>query len=204
MWKFVKHHALELYTALALLWLVCAVLMGELSVIRKLVVIDALLFILHEWEEARFPGGFIDMGVNRMRIAVSDDFKLACRVPAGFFLLLLSILPFVFDEVPMLTMALATFGLCEGLVHTVAVYLFRTKRCYTPGMLTAWLEAIVSGMLMAYLIIHHLGRWYDYVFGPLITLACFGVFQNIMLRLMGISYRDMPKYLKRLFSRTSV
>lgn len=203
MWKSVRHYALEIYTVLALLWVAGAVMAGELSVIQQLVLIDTVLFVLHEWEEARFPGGFIEMGVQRMHLEVSAEFLHDCRLPAGFFLLLLSILPFVFDEVKMLTMALATFGLAEGLVHTVAIRLFRVKRCYTPGLVTAWLETAVSVLLTVYLATNHLGRWYDYVFGPLITLACFGLFQRIMTRLMGVPYRDMPKYLKRLFTRTS-
>lgn len=203
MWKSVRHYALEIYTVLALLWVVGAVMAGGLSVIQQLVLIDAVLFVLHEWEEARFPGGFIETGVQRMQLAVSADFLRDCRLPAGVFLLLLSILPFVFDEVPMLTMALATFGLAEGLVHTVAIWLFRAKRCYTPGLVTAWLEAAVSVLLTVYLAANHLGRWYDYVSGPLIALAGFGLFQRIMTRLMGVPYRDMPKYLKRLLNPTS-
>ncbi len=133
MWKFVKHYALEIYTVIAMLLIVCAAMMGKLSVIQKLVVIDAFLFILHEWEEGHYPGGFANMVASLIQVDVSDETKRASRVPAGI-LLLLSVVPFICDDVPMITMTVATFGIIEGVVHTVGIRLFRMKRFYTPGM----------------------------------------------------------------------
>lgn len=197
MWKFIKNYALEIYTVIAMLLIVCvAVFAGELSVIQKLVVIDALLFILHEWEEGHYPGGFVDMVARLIRKDVSTETKRASRIPAGILLLLLSVLPFVFDDVPMIVMAVATFGIIEGTVHTVGIRLFRTGKFYTPGMATAWLEAAVSILLIVHLAVNHLGEWYDYVFGVIGMFICFGLLQKTMTMMVGINYSDMPKYLK--------
>lgn len=201
MWKFVKHYALEIYTVAAMLLIVCAAMMGELSVIQKLVVIDAFLFILHEWEEGHYPGGFADMVASLIQVDVSDETKRASRVPAGILLLLLSIVPFICDDVPMITMVVATFGIIEGVVHTVGIRLFRMKRFYTPGMVTAWLELAVSVLMIAWLVHNHLGQWYDYLFGPLIMFICFGMLQKTMTLMVGVNYSDMPKYLKQQWQK---
>ena len=199
--KFIKFYALEIYTVLAMLFIVCTAMMGELSVIQKLVVFDAFLFILHEWEEGHYPGGFINLIAELTQINPSDEIKRASRIPAGILLLLLSIVPFIYHDVPMITMVVATFGIIEGFVHTMGIRLFRMKHFYTPGAATAWLELVVSILLISYLVINNLGHWYDYVFGPIIMFVCFGMLQKTMTLMVGINYSDMPKMIKRQWNK---
>lgn len=199
--RFIKHYALEIYTVLAMLFIVCAAMMGELSVIQKLVVIDAFLFILHEWEEGHYPGGFVNLVASLIDIQVDEETKRASRIPAGILLLLLSIVPFIYHNVPMITMVVATFGIIEGYVHTMGIRLFRMKKFYTPGAVTAWLELVVSVLMITYLVTNHLGHWYDYVFGPVIMFICFGTLQKTMTLMVGINYSDMPKMIKSQWNR---
>ncbi len=199
--KFIKHYALEIYTVLAMAFIVYTAMLGELSFIQKLVVFDAFLFILHEWEEGHYPGSFVNMITELIGVEVSEETKRASRIPAGILLLMLSIIPFVFDNVPLVTMAVATFGIIEGFVHTIGIRLFHTKRFYTPGMVTAWLELVVSGLMIAYLVANHLGQWYDYLFGPIIMFLCFGTLQKTMTLMVGINYGDMPKMIRRQWKR---
>ncbi len=199
--KFIKHYALEIYTVLAMAFIVYAAMLGELSFIQKLVVFDAFLFILHEWEEWHYPGGFVNMITELIGVEVSEETKRASRIPAGILLLLLSIVPFVFDNVPLVTMAIVTFGFIEGFVHTIGIRLFHTKRFYTPGMVTAWLELVVSGLMIAYLVANHIGQWYDYLFGPIVMILCFGTLQKTMTLMVGINYGDMPKMIRRQWKR---
>ncbi|MBQ3312692.1 MAG: hypothetical protein IJG74_02705, partial [Prevotella sp.] len=70
----------------------------------------------------------------------------------------------------------------------------------TPGAATAWLELVVSILLISYLVINNLGHWYDYVFGPIIMFICFGMLQKTMTLMVGINYSDMPKLVKRQWS----
>ena len=184
-----------------MLFIVCAAMMGELSVIQKLVVIDAFLFILHEWEEGHYPGGFVNLVASLIDIQVDEETKRASRIPAGILLLLLSIVPFIYHNVPMITMVVATFGIIEGFVHTMGIRLFRMKKFYTPGAVTAWLELVVSVLMITYLVTNHLGHWYDYVFGPVIMFICFGTLQKTMTLMVGINYSDMPKMIKSQWNR---
>ena len=200
MTKFIKFYALEIYTVLAMLFIVYTAMLGELSVIQKLVVIDAFLFILHEWEEGHYPGGFLKLITGMVQINPSDEIKRASRIPAGILLLLLSIVPFIYHDVPMITMIVATFGIIEGFVHTMGIRLFRSKHFYTPGAATAWLELVVSGLMIAHLVTNHLGQWQDYIFGPIIMFICFGMLQKTMTLMVGINYSDMPKMVKRQWS----
>ena len=200
MTKFIKHYALEIYTVLAMSFIVYAAMLGELSVIQKLVVIDAFLFILHEWEEGHYPGGFINLITGMIQKDVDDETKRASRIPAGILLLLLSVVPFVYDDVPMITMDVATFGIIEGFVHTMGIRLFHMKCFYTPGAATAWLELVISGLMIAHLVTNNLGQWQDYVFGPIIMFVCFGMLQKTMTLMVGINYGDMPKMVKRQWS----
>ena len=199
--RFIKYYALEIYTVLALSFIVAAAVIGNLSTVQKLVVVDALLFVLHEWEEGHYPGGFIKLISGLVGIKVDDEMSRASRIPAGILLLTLSIVPFVFDTTPLITIAVATFGFIECFVHTMGIRLFRMKRFYTPGMVTAWLEFVVSVMMITYLAVNDIARWYDYVFGPLLMIVCFGLLQKTMTLMVGIRYSDMPKMIRTQWTR---
>lgn len=199
--RFIKYYALEIYTVLALSFIVAAAVIGNLSTVQKLVVVDALLLVLHEWEEGHYPGGFIKLISGLVGIKVDDEMSRASRIPAGILLLTLSIVPFVFDTAPLITIAVATFGFIECFVHTMGIRLFRMKRFYTPGMVTAWLEFVVSVMMITYLAVNDIARWYDYVFGPLLMIVCFGLLQKTMTLMVGIRYSDMPKMIRRQWTR---
>lgn len=199
--RFIKYYALEIYTVLALSFIVAAAVIGNLSTVQKLVVVDALLFVLHEWEEGHYPGGFIKLISGLVGIKVDDEMSRASRIPAGILLLTLSIVPFVFDTTPLIIVAVATFGFIECFVHTMGIRLFRMKRFYTPGMVTAWLEFAVSVMMITYLAVNDIARWYDYVFGPLLMIVCFGLLQKTMTLMVGIRYSDMPKMIRTQWMR---
>ena len=199
--RFIKYYALEIYTVLALSFIVTTAVIGNLSTVQKLVVVDALLFVLHEWEEGHYPGGFIKLISGLVGIKVDDEMSRASRIPAGILLLTLSIVPFVFDTTPLIIVAVATFGFIECFVHTMGIRLFRMKRFYTPGMVTAWLEFVVSVMMIAYLAVNDIARWYDYVFGPLLMIVCFGLLQKTMTLMVGIRYSDMPKMIRTQWKR---
>lgn len=194
--KFIKHYALEIYTVFALVFVVFTAMMGELSVVQKLVVIDSVIFILHEWEEGRYPGGFVDMIAGMLQREISLETKLASRIPAGILLLTFSIVPFIYHETPLFTMVLVAFGFFETFAHTMGTRLFHTSHFYTPGLVTALMELVVSIVMLTYLITNQLGHWQDYVFGPLIMFVCYIILQRTMTLMVGVKYSEMPKLIK--------
>ena len=77
-----------------MLILVVAGIMGDLSVIQKFVLVYIFLFILHEWEEGKYPGGFVDLISSMIEIDVNEEQRKASRIPTGTLLLLFTIVPF--------------------------------------------------------------------------------------------------------------
>ncbi len=197
MGKFIKHYALEIYTVLAMLFMVITSMMDGLSDVQRFVVVFNFLFILHEWEEGAYPGGFIDLISGLIERELTDDLRRASRIPTSILLISITLVPFIFDDNAMFAVSIATFGIFEGLVHTLGIKLFRLKRMYTPGMATAWLEAATGIFLLWYLANNHLAFWYDYVLGIIIFFATFVTMQKTLTMMVGIRYRDMPRMLKK-------
>ncbi|MBR1835419.1 MAG: HXXEE domain-containing protein [Bacteroidales bacterium] len=195
--KFIKHYALEIYTVLAMFFLVYAAMMDGLSVVQRFVVLFNFLFILHEWEEGVYPGGFIDLISSLIEKEVTDDLRRASRIPTGILLVSITLVPFIFDKTPMFAVSIATFGIFEGFVHTMGIRLFRLKRKYTPGMATAWIEAVTGIVLLVFLASKHLAAWYDYVGGIVVFFAAFVTMQKSLTMMVGIRYRDMTRLLKK-------
>lgn len=201
MGKFIRRYALEIYTVLAMLFMVVTSFMIVLSTIRLFVVVFNFLFILHEWEEGAYPGGFVDLISSLIEVDLTDDLRRASRIPTGVFLIAVTLLPFIFDSIPLFSVTIAVFGCFEGFVHVMGIKIFGLKKKYTPGMVTALMEAVVGIGLICYLAVNHLAAWYDYVGGILLFFICFASMQKTLTLMVGIRYRDMPKLIKKQIKR---
>ena len=200
MWRFAKHYALEIYTVIAMLLIVCvAVFMGELTAIQKFVVFLSFLFILHEWEEGRYPGGFLDLiSEHVLQMDVDKETKLGSRLVTGVFLFVMTVVPFIWgDAIPLFVVTLAVFSIFEGCVHIAGIKLFQLSKPYTPGMVTAEIELVTAVALIVYLAANHLAAGYDYVFAPFVFIACFAVMQRSLMGMIGLCYKDMFAIMKK-------
>ena len=194
-----KHYALEIYTVIAMLLItLVAIFIPELTDIQKFVVFMSFIFILHEWEEGKYPGGFLDLIIQLLQRNVDDETARASRLVTSVLIFALTIVPFFFgDGYPMFAVAVATFCIFEGFIHIFGIRIFRLKRFYTPGLVTAEVEAATGIALIVYLAVNHLAAWYDYVCGPFIFLACFACMQRTLMSMVGrLHYKDMPKLIK--------
>ena len=200
MCKFIKHYALEIYTVIALLLIVCvAIFMNDLSVTQKVIVFLSFIYVLHEWEEGRYPGGFLDLiSANVLQMDVDEETKLGSRLITGIFLFVITLIPFFLgDTFPIFVVAIAVFSIFEGCIHIVGIRMFHTSKPYTPGMVTAEIELVTGIALITYLAINHLSAWYDYAFGPLVFIACFAIMQRSLMAMIGFRYKDMFAILKK-------
>ncbi|MBQ9405807.1 MAG: hypothetical protein IJU37_03590 [Desulfovibrio sp.] len=197
MTKFLKHYALEIYTVLSMMLLLVGGLLDNLTVIQKYTLVYAFLFILHEWEEGHYPGGFIDMISALICINPSDEIRRASRIPTGILLLTFTYVPFVLKDNVVAILVVAFLGVLEGCVHIAGIRLWHQKRPYTPGMVTAEMELIVSVALFFYLSRNGLAVWTDYMFGFAIMFACFVVMQKTLTMMVGIRYSDIPKMIRK-------
>lgn len=194
MLKFMKLYALEIYTVITMLLIVLvAIFMPQLTVIQSFTVFFSFLYILHEWEEGRYPGGFLDLiQANILQMELDKETKLGSRIITGVFLLVFSLVPFFWgDAIPMFALAMATFCIFEGCIHIAGIKLLRTGKPYTPGMVTAEIEAVTAIALVVYIAVNHLAAWYDYVCAPFVFLACFACMQRALMATIGLRYKDM-------------
>ena len=199
-----KNYALEIYTVITMLLIVCvAIFMGELTVIQKFMVFLSFLYILHEWEEGHYPGGFIDlMTTNVLQRDVDTETKSGSRLITGVFLWVFSIVPFFYGEaIPIFVVATAAFCIFEGVVHIASIKVLRTGKPYTPGMVTAEIELVTGIALIVYLASNHLAHWYDYTFGPFLFIACFAMMQRTLMAMIGMRYKDMFAAVKKRFGK---
>ena len=207
MGKFIKHYALEIYTVLGMAFMVATSFMGDLSPIQRFVVCFNFLFILHEWEENAYPGGFLNLITQVIERDVNEETKRASRIPTGVLLITLTLLPFFFDGIALFSVSIAVFSIFECFIHIMGIKIFGLKKKYTPGMVTALFEGALGVALIVYLAVNHLAVWYDYVGGFFLFLALFMCMQKTLTLMVGMRYRDLPvlmrKQLRRMRERKS-
>lgn len=200
-----KHYALEIYTVIAMLLItLVAMFVDNLTVIQQFAVWLSFLCILHEWEEGRYPGGFLDLiQANVLQRDLDEETKRGSRLVTAVFIFAMTIVPFYFgDRYPILAVAPATFCIFEGLIHVAGIKIFGMKRPYTPGLVTAEVELVSGVCLIVYLAVNHLGAWYDYTFGPFVFIACFVCMQRSLVAMVGgLSYKDILANVKKRFSK---
>ena len=200
--RFIKYYALEIYTVLSMILLVVAGVIGDLSVIQKYVLVYTFLFILHEWEEMKYPGGFAENIAEIIEFDLTESYKRASRIYTSILLLAFTLTPFFAHQYPITILPLAFLGVLEGIVHIVAIKIFRCPKPYSPGMVTAELQFATSIALFVYLIQNNVLVWSDYLIGLAVMLCGFVIMQKCITNMIGMKYSDVPKKIgKRLFQR---
>ena len=166
------------------------------SLTQEMLVAYVFLFTLHEWEENRFPGGFVNIMEGMIGKKFSEDAKELSHIPVIILLLLIHIIPYFLDSVVFLTLIPVFLGVFEGLVHTMGVKLSKSKKFYTPGMGTAYMMLALSVFNIYYLITNKMITGKDCLLGIVCMFVSFAVMQNRVLAINGISYKDMLNIIK--------
>ena len=199
--KFIEYYALEIYTVISMAVLTAAGLAGGMSMIQKAMLVYIFLFVLHEWEEMKYPGGFADYIAKMLGIEINEEIKRASRIPTSILLLTFTLVPFFLRDYPLALLPIAFLGLFEGFVHIFAIRLFRCPKFYSPGLVTAELQALFTIGVFACFAKNNTVRPIDYLIGASITVACFMVMQKTITKMVGVRYGDMPKILKRQLAK---
>ena len=78
--KFIRYYSLEIYSVISILFLLIASLIGDLSFTQKAALIYTVLFLLHEWEERVYPGGFFDKFSEVLDVESNEELRRITRV----------------------------------------------------------------------------------------------------------------------------
>lgn len=185
--KLIRYN-LEIFTGIMLIFcLVTLLLWKDMSIVRKLAAGYMLLYVMHEWEEGRFPGGFYDLFFGRVGVEVKGD-KFAMHVPAAVMIIIFTLLPWIFDRIYLLIVPPIGLSLFEGFIHTVGIKLMKTKKPYTPGMVTAWM--MFAFAIYSIIVLPPLGAK-NWLLGIALLLVEFFNMQRTFIHLAGYSYREL-------------
>ena len=195
--KFVKYYSLEIYTVISMIFIVIAGIIGDLSVIQKFILVYTLLFILHEWEEGRYPGGFIERFARVLKIETTDELNHITRVPVSILLLIITIIPFCLHNYIIPVLVTATLGTLEGIIHIIFIKVFKMEKPYSPGMITAELQLMTSVLFYIYVTKNDMVLPIDYLIAFLIFLILFVLMQRSLMGMFGIKYFDFLKLVRK-------
>jgi Protein of unknown function with HXXEE motif len=196
--RFVANNSLYLMSALALgVALYLAVQWSTISDTQHISCLMFIALIAHEWEEERYPGGFIEIMATTFGIRSAVPKSALLGVDA--YILIVVFVPIFFPTVGWLFMAPMYLGLFEAFIHTVGIKLTRRPRPYTPGMATALLLLLpisIVGIVHA-VSIHLLAAW-EWPVALIYMVAGFAVMQATLLHSVGLTY---PMAIKNLRSK---
>ena len=180
---------------------ICAVFGGQLGLIQRVMLGYMFLFTLHEWEETRFPGGFVDLMVKFFGVKADTDQIAKSHIPVSVLLLIITFVPF-FTNHPLLSLVPIYLGLFEMFIHLAGIRLHKMDKPYTPGMFTGIMLGIASVIVLVTYSRVHLLSGIDYVLGIPLTILCFAAMQRTVLAIYGLGYKFVIANVKRKFTST--
>lgn len=148
MFGFWKYYCHEIYSVLTVLFILGSALFVTPDFTQKLALVYAFVFLLHEWEENNYPGGFFDVLFGDIAGLNKEEFGKKLKESRRFVYVLLVVLtfgPFLFHSHTWLILPIVYLGLIEGMVHSVIMpRVILRDRYYTPGMVTAVIQFALS------------------------------------------------------------
>lgn len=195
--RFIVKYHLEIFTAIvAVITVVDLILFSGISANKKLVNMFMILGVLHEWEEKRFPGGFHQL----MGKKFGWDLEKADFDKAGVYViaywLVITFLPYVFDEAVYLLLISVALSFFEAFVHTMGIFLHKMKKPYTPGLVSAWLMVVGAVYTIWFLESNGQVGAADYVLGTLLMFGGFILMDIGVISAVGTTLRDMMKTIR--------
>ncbi len=198
---FLRKNSLEIFTLIVLAVVSAAsVFTDGFSDVKRLIIAFILLFTLHEWEENRFPGGFSKLMMAFTGQQFEKEREEWSHIPV-YILLIVILLPALFFELPIfLVLIPVILAFFECFVHIAGIFLHKTGKPYTPGLITALLLCLVA-LLAATVILKDKADGRDYALGAVCMLVLFGIMQRTVLAINGFGYKDMLAAVKKKFSK---
>ena len=193
--KIVKYN-LEIMTAiLAALITVGLMNWSDLSLLRQMSVIFMILYTLHEWEESRFPGGFYRIFFSKCTINpnISEE---RLHLPVAVYLLVILMVPFIFDNIAIFALVPLILALFEGFIHTAGIIIHQLKKPYSPGMITAWLMFAYAIIMITRLNKELVLDAWSWIGGILLTFVSFFIMETRFMKGAGITIKEFQTNMK--------
>ena len=191
--KWILDHNLEiLSTVLAIVVGISLFFWNSLTLAGRALLGFMVLYVLHEWEESRIPGGFYDLFFGGIGIEVKES-EARMHLPVAIYLLLMLLIPLAFQQITFLVLIPLGLGLFEGVIHVAGIKIHKLKKPYTPGMITALILFVYSVIVITQ--INKAGglpAW-QWIVGFILSFAGFAVMQQFFLRTVGLTFGEFRK-----------
>ena len=191
--KWILDHNLEiLSTVLAIVVGISLFFWNSLTLACRALLGFMVLYVLHEWEESRIPGGFYDLFFGGLGIEVKES-EARMHLPVAIYLLLMLLIPLAFQQITFLVLIPLGLGLFEGVIHVAGIKIHKLKKPYTPGMITALILFVYSVIVITQ--INKAGglpAW-QWIVGFILSFAGFAVMQQFFLRTVGLTFGEFRK-----------
>ena len=169
---------------------------NSLSLVRKLVNVFAILGVLHEVEEKYWPGGFIELMLNKLKVNISELDDGKAKLSVVIFWLVYIGLGYVFDNILFFFMMTIVLSLFEAFIHTAGIKIHKLNKPYTPGLVTAWLLAITAIYSIVQLNKYSIIVPTDYLIGFILFIITFLMLASQVYSSIRLSFKDVISRIK--------
>ena len=154
-----------------------------------------ILYTLHEWEESRFPGGFYRIFFSKCTINpnISEE---RLHLPVAVYLLVILMVPFIFDSIAIFALVPLILALFEGCIHTAGIIIHQLKKPYSPGMITAWLMFAYAIIMITRLNEELMLDAWSWIGGILLTFVSFFIMETRFMKGAGITIKEFQTNMK--------
>lgn len=184
--KFIKEKNTYIFIAAVICLVAVDVIMWkQLSLVRRLVTVFAMLAAAHEIEEKIWPGGFFELMLKKFGLKKEEvDLGRATLAVSIYWLLLLT-LPYIFDQYAWLLVITIALSFFEAFIHTAGIVIHHMKKPYTPGLVTAWLLAVVAVIAIVQLNARSMVSIGGYVTGTVLMVLSFICMDIVIISGLG-------------------
>lgn len=187
--RFLVRNSLYVTSAIAVCIVVYMAFNWEaMPVTQRIIGLYYVLIAAHEWEELKFPGGFVELVVALTGMPLRDmrlpKFALFCIT------VYMLLVPFCLPQVHWLAIAALVLGVVEPLAHVVAGRANPETRIYSPGMVTSLLFMLpLDVYTIWYVATAEHFAWYLWLAAAVLLLVpLFATQRLIVVRMMGMDY----------------
>lgn len=192
--KFIYKYNLEMLSVFLIIeFALIMIYRTELSQGRIITGVFALLIMLHEWEELRFPGGFFDLMSGPMGVDLSKVDMGKCHLPTKILILVFSVVPLIFDKVMIIVFVPIILMLFEMFVHIMGIFIHKMDKPYTPGLVTGVIMGIYAIYATCTLLSSDLAKITDMLIAIPIFFICFMAMGLGIIKLIGLDFGEMRK-----------
>lgn len=161
---------------------------NRMPMTQRLIGIFYFLIAAHEWEELKFPGGFVETVIKLTGMPVKDmTIPKFCLFLLTIYMLLI---PFCIPGVHWLIISPLVLGIIEPIAHLAVAKINSKSRFYSPGMITALLFMVpIDVYTIYYLATQESFPWIYWLIAALLLIVPLIMVQRfIVVHLMKMSY----------------